>query len=116
MEQVPGPYLDPDSTSSRRSKSKGKGKGKGKERESAEDEERIHKFSKGRDLLGFEPGIGDSTWVTKSDSDEGFPLTPSTKTTALKALLLKGFDDAPTDKVCFIPFRTIQSHQINLGH
>ena len=51
------------------------------------------------DVLGFEPFTEDGTWVTISDYDTNFPLVPSAKTTALKALLLKGFDDAPDDKV-----------------
>lgn len=55
--------------------------------------------SKGMDALGFEPFTKDSTWVTKSDYDPNFPLIPSAKTTALKALLLKGFEEAPDDKV-----------------
>ena len=108
MEKVIGPQVEPESSSSssRRSKSKSKGrangKGKGKEREEPEDQgEGVDKLSKGRDLMGFEPITNDSTWVTKSDKDDGFPLTPSTKTTALKALLLKGFEEAPLDKVCF---------------
>jgi hypothetical protein len=60
-------------------------------------------LSKGVDALGFEPLTKDSTWVTRSDSDPDFPLVPSAKTTALKALLLKGFEEAPLDKVCFNP-------------
>lgn len=56
--------------------------------------------SKGLDALGFEPFTKDSTWVTRSDHDPNFPLIPSAKTTALKALLLKGFEEAPDDKVC----------------
>jgi hypothetical protein len=58
-------------------------------------------LSKGVDELGFEPSTKDSTWVTRSDHDPDFPLVPSAKTTALKALLLKGFEEAPLDKVCF---------------
>lgn len=57
--------------------------------------------SKGRDALGFEPVTKDSTWITRSDYDDDFQLTPSAKTAALKALLLQGFDEAPTDKVSF---------------
>lgn len=53
---------------------------------------------KGADSLGYEPKVADSTWVDKSD-DDNFPLVPSAKTAALKAILLKGFRDAPTDKV-----------------
>jgi SNF2 family DNA or RNA helicase len=58
--------------------------------------------SKGRDALGFEP-MAESTWLTQSDNDEAFPLTPSAKTAALKATLLKGFDEAPLDKVNSYP-------------
>lgn len=77
--------------------------------------------SKGIDALGFEPFTKDSTWVTKSDYDPDFPLIPSAKTTALKALLLKGFQEAPDDKVrsshlssystldCLIENQTIES-------
>ncbi|KAH7309256.1 SNF2 family N-terminal domain-containing protein [Rhexocercosporidium sp. MPI-PUGE-AT-0058] len=112
MEKVPLPYLEPQTYSnSRRSKSKSKAKtnGKGKEREISQDQgDGIVNFSKGRDLMGFEPVTNDSSWLTKSDRDEGFPLTPSTKTTALKALLLKGFEEAPLDKVViYVQFRTL---------
>ena len=60
------------------------------------------RVSKGRDALGFEPHTKDSTWITRSDYDDEFPLVPSAKTAALKALLLQGFSEAPTDKVNFI--------------
>ena len=50
--------------------------------------------------MDFEPSTGDSTWVARSDWDREFPLAPSAKTTALKSILLKGFVDAPLDKVC----------------
>ncbi|KAH7409732.1 SNF2 family N-terminal domain-containing protein [Cadophora sp. MPI-SDFR-AT-0126] len=108
IQELPSPLIDDDSTSAssrRRSKSKGKGKG----RESQDDvEPKIDKFSKGRDLMGFEPMTIDSSRVTKSDREEGFALTPSTKTTALKALLLKGFEEAPLDKVViYVQFRTL---------
>lgn len=56
-------------------------------------------ISKGLDALDFEPFTKDNTWVTRSDYDPNFPLIPSAKTTALKALLLKGFEEAPDDKV-----------------
>ncbi|KAL2066010.1 hypothetical protein VTL71DRAFT_2081 [Oculimacula yallundae] len=115
IEPVPGP--DPESAPSRGSKtrSKARGKGKGKERQrdnsqadDEEDDETVQVFSKGRDLMGFEPKATDSTWVTKSDTDANFPLTPSTKTAALKALLLKGFEEAPLDKVViYVQFRTL---------
>ena len=55
--------------------------------------------SKGRDALGFEPAV-ESLWLYKSDVDPEFPLAPSAKTAALKATLLKGFEEAPLDKVC----------------
>lgn len=49
-----------------------------------------------------------SSWVTKSDHDDNFPLVPSAKTTALKATLLAGFNEAPTDKVViYTQFRTL---------
>jgi hypothetical protein len=54
--------------------------------------------SKGRDALGFEPAV-ESLWLYKSDVDPDFPLAPSAKTAALKATLLKGFEEAPLDKV-----------------
>jgi SNF2 family DNA or RNA helicase len=54
--------------------------------------------SKGVDALGYEPKVDHSTWVDKSDGND-LPLVPSAKTVALKAILLKGFTDAPTDKV-----------------
>ena len=103
--------------SRRRSKSKGKGKG----RESQEEvDPKIDKFSKGRDLMGLEPITNDSSWVSKSDREEGFSLTPSTKTTALKALLLKGFEEAPLDKVGsvsqFIPNPECQCRNMIWGH
>lgn len=68
-----------------------RGKDKGKKRDTS--------ISKGRDLRGFEPMTKDSSWIELSDIDEDFPLTPSSKTTALKSLLLKGFEEAPLDKV-----------------
>jgi hypothetical protein len=55
--------------------------------------------SLGLDALNFEPKTKGETWVTKSDCTPDLPLMPSSKTTALKAILLKGFDDAPLDKV-----------------
>ncbi|RAL65691.1 hypothetical protein DID88_005359 [Monilinia fructigena] len=64
--------------------------------------------SKGIDALDFEPFTKDNTWVTKSDYDPDFPLIPSAKTTALKALLLKAFQEAPDDKVViYVQFRTL---------
>lgn len=55
-------------------------------------------YSKGLDMRGFEPQ-SDTTWVPKSDSTPGFKLAPSVKTATLKAILLKGFHEAPLDKV-----------------
>lgn len=66
-------------------------------------ERRIHDSTLGRDALGTEPYTAE-TWLTRSDIDEDFPLTPSAKTAALKAVLLKGFKDAPLDKVSFGSF------------
>lgn len=61
---------------------------------------RLPAASQGRDALGFEPFTSE-TWVRRSDVDDDFPLAPSAKTTALKSVLLKGFADAPVDKVYF---------------
>jgi hypothetical protein len=59
-----------------------------------------HKGTKGKDASGFEPHTSHSEWLEMSDlHSEQFPLTASAKTTALKALLLKGFMEAPFDKV-----------------
>lgn len=58
-----------------------------------------HGTCKGKDAMGFEPQTKDSTWIHKSDNDSSFPLTPSTKTIALKAILLRAFAEAPLDKV-----------------
>lgn len=49
--------------------------------------------------MGFEPYTAHSTWLTHSDRDPNFPLVPSAKTAALKSVLLKGFTEAPLDKV-----------------
>ena len=52
--------------------------------------------------MGFEP-FTKETWITKSDNRSGdFPLAPSAKTTALKSILLKGFVEAPLDKVSLL--------------
>jgi hypothetical protein len=59
----------------------------------------LNDSSKGRDALGFETQ-SDCSWLLKSDHDPEFPLTPSTKTLALKSILLRGFAEAPLDKVC----------------
>lgn len=80
----------PSSPSNAASSSSNRGKGKNSTSTST---------SKGRDAMGFEPMSEDSTWVQRSDTDADFPLLPSTKTAALKAILLKGFRDAPRDKV-----------------
>jgi hypothetical protein len=59
-----------------------------------------HKGTKGKDASGFEPHTSHSEWLQMSDlHPEKFPLTASAKTTALKALLLRGFMEAPYDKV-----------------
>jgi hypothetical protein len=58
----------------------------------------ISEKSKGRDMTGFEPR-SESTWINKSDEEENFKLVPSAKTGVLKSLLLKGFEEAPMDKV-----------------
>lgn len=52
-----------------------------------------------RDAMGFEPKFKHSTWVSRSDYDEKLPLVPSAKTAVLKGILLKGFQEAPMDKV-----------------
>jgi hypothetical protein len=58
--------------------------------------------SRGRDAMGFEP-FTKETWITESDNPSGdFPLAPSAKTTALKSILLKGFVEAPLDKVSLL--------------
>lgn len=68
-------------------------------------------FSKGQDALGFEPGLGTGeAWVSRSDWDVDFPLVPSGKTAALKAILLKGFEEAPLDKVSFPVFECSICH------
>jgi len=69
-----------------------------------------HKNTKGKDAMGFEPYTKYSSWLELSDNKpDSFPLTASAKTTALKALLLKGFTEAPFDKVYLIS----QSHVHN---
>ena len=72
----------------------GFGNSKGKKRK----DEYVGSSGRGFDALGFEPKVADSTWVARSDRDD-FPLAPSAKTAALKAILLKGFAAAPLDKV-----------------
>ncbi|TVY39756.1 putative ATP-dependent helicase, partial [Lachnellula occidentalis] len=63
--------------------------------------------SKGRDAMGFEPVV-ESLWLYKSDVEPDFSLAPSAKTTALKATLLKGFEEAPLDKVViYVQFRLL---------
>jgi hypothetical protein len=63
-----------------------------------------HKGTKGKDASGFEPHTVHSEWLEMSDNrPEEFPLTASAKTTALKALLLRGFTEAPFDKVRVLP-------------
>jgi len=63
-----------------------------------------HSDSKGRDAMGFEPSTKDSSWLHRSDLDPELPLAPSAKTAALKAVLLKGFAEAPADKASFLLF------------
>jgi hypothetical protein len=60
--------------------------------------------SKGKDFMDMEPVTKDSTWIDRSDYDPTFPLTPSAKTTALKAILLKGITEAPLDKASLHSF------------
>lgn len=53
----------------------------------------------GTDEMGFEPKSARSTWLNMTDRDPDVVPVPSTKVTILKSLLLKGFDEAPMDKV-----------------
>ncbi|KAJ8060331.1 hypothetical protein OCU04_010665 [Sclerotinia nivalis] len=99
-----------DSSPSQAAESEGSSRGSNKRHKSSDDFSRRPRgtMSKGVDALGFEPFTKDSTWVTRSDYDPAFPLIPSAKTTALKALLLKGFEEAPDDKVViYVQFRTL---------
>lgn len=68
-----------------------------------------HKGTKGKDASGFEPHTYHSEWLEMSDNfPEDFPLTASAKTTVLKALLLRGFTEAPFDKVViYVQFRQL---------
>jgi len=84
------PTAGPSGSSSRQSSKKKKKKVK-------------NKYSKGLDAMGFEPSTRDNNWVVRSDIDPNFPLVPSAKTTALKALLLKLAVDAPGDKASRLP-------------
>lgn len=68
----------------------GSSSGKGKKRKDRSGD-------KCTDACGFEPKVVGSTWVDRSD-EKDFPLVPSAKTAALKAILLKGFQEAPLDK------------------
>src|SRR3954470_10361914 len=43
--------------------------------------------SLGLDMMGFEPKVQKSKWVSLSDHDPNFSLVPSSKTTMLKAIL-----------------------------
>ncbi|KAK0112612.1 hypothetical protein ONS95_014355 [Cadophora gregata] len=107
---VINPLIDDGDTTSSSSRRRSKNKGKGKGREGQEEiDPKKDFFSRGRDLMGFEPMTNDSTWISKSDREPGFVLTPSTKTTALKALLLKGFEEAPLDKVGSLLFIVSQT-------
>ncbi|CAD6448459.1 19c1cb6b-239e-4802-8012-564b4d8d53ef [Sclerotinia trifoliorum] len=99
-----------DSSPSQTAESEGSSRGTNKRCKLSDDSSRRpHRIkSKGVDALGFEPFTKDNTWVTRSDYDPAFPLIPSAKTTALKALLLKGFEEAPDDKVViYVQFRTL---------
>jgi hypothetical protein len=71
--------------------------------------------SKGADAMGFEPQTEGFTWVGRSDFDDDFPLVPSAKTATLKAILLKSFQDAPSDKVSFtyLPLSPHHTTQLN---
>lgn len=57
------------------------------------------KSGPGTDAMGFEPSSAQSTWLDMSDNDPEIELVPSTKVAMLKSLLLKGFEEAPMDKV-----------------
>ncbi|CAG8974622.1 hypothetical protein HYALB_00009799 [Hymenoscyphus albidus] len=70
---------------------------------------RVPENSKGRDAFGFEMYTPYSSWLTQSDEDPNFPLTSSAKVTALKRILLRGFEEAPMDKVViYCQFRQLQ--------
>ncbi|KAH8678935.1 SNF2 family N-terminal domain-containing protein [Tricladium varicosporioides] len=98
------PHLDDDEFSqSSPSRSRGR-----KHKSKSSRKPKVHEGSKGRDMMGFEPYTPDATWLIQSDTVEGFDLPPSAKTTALKALLLKGFQEAPLDKVViYVQFRLL---------
>lgn len=96
-----GPEADDEDSMDGSPSSKGRDgeAGNGRRKKYGKDKHGSGQFSKGCDALGFEPKVTDSTWVKRSDSAD-FPLTPSAKTAALKAILLKGFEAAPLDKAC----------------
>jgi hypothetical protein len=63
---------------------------------------RIKRKSKngpGTDEMGFEPTSASSTWLKMSDHHPDAKLVPSTKVTFVKSILVKGFQEAPMDKV-----------------
>lgn len=67
------------------------------------------KNSPGTDEMGFEPKTKRSAWIAMSDKDRETSILPSVKSTILKTILLKGFDEAPMDKVLlhtFLPYYT----------
>ncbi|EHK98685.1 putative DNA repair protein RAD5 [Glarea lozoyensis 74030] len=70
---------------------------------------RVPEWSLGRDAFGFEPHTNHSTWLQQSDrKDSKIPLTSSAKITALKALLLKAFEEQPLEKiVIYVQFRIL---------
>lgn len=54
----------------------------------------------GQDVLGYEPTLEKfPEWLSKIDESKQLSLFASAKTTALKATILKWFDEAPNDKV-----------------
>jgi hypothetical protein len=76
-----------------------------------------HKGTKGKDASGFEPHTMHSEWLEMSDNrPEEFPLTASAKTTALKALLLRGFTEAPFDKVFILSSPLLISWDIDIDN
>ncbi|KAH8809176.1 SNF2 family N-terminal domain-containing protein [Xylogone sp. PMI_703] len=70
---------------------------------------RKHWYLKGKDIFGFEPSPKQySEWLAASDKSKDFSLFASSKTTALKAKLLKWIDEAPNDKiVIFCQFKIL---------
>lgn len=58
-----------------------------------------NKAGPGTDEMGFEPKTRHSAWLAMSDKDQNSTILPSVKTAILKSILLKGFEEAPMDKV-----------------